>query len=79
MATKFEKKVKSVKSCPLESEGVELQYLVHSMSLWTPTKFVHNYDPGVKTGPVTVYKFKHRNKDSKQKNYSSLKLNGIEL
>ena len=39
-----------------------------------------NYVPGVKTGPAPGgHSFEHRNKEGKLKQYSPLKLDGVEL
>ena len=51
--------------------------MVCSISLWTSTE-ICSYDvPGVKTGPVPgVTSSKHRNKEGKLQNSTSLKLDG---
>ena len=59
-------------------EGLELWYLVYSISLWTFTKFVYMMPLGSKLAPPRGHKLEHRNKHSKLQN-SFLKLQGVEL
>ena len=62
---KHRKKERKFQNSSMKLEGLELWYLVYSISLRTSTKFVH--------------KLKHRNKEAYLQNFSSLKLDGIEI
>ena len=58
-------------SCSLTLEGIELWYLVFSISLWSLTNSVHMMTGG--------HKLEHRNKEAHFQNSFSLKLGGLEL
>ena len=68
-------------SSPLKLEGVELWYLVFSISLWTSTQFVHMMLLGSRFDPPRGggHNLEHRNKENQLQNSSSLKPEGIEL
>ena len=67
-------------SFPLKLEGIELWYLVFSISLLTSTKFVHNMMlVGSKLASPWGHKLEHRNKENQLQNSSSPKLEGLEL
>ena len=78
---KFEYRNKEGKiqnSSALKLEGLELSYLVYSISWWTSTKFVHIMPLGLKTGPASGdHKLGHRKKEAHFQNSSSLKLEGV--
>ena len=66
-----------------ELEGIELWYLVFSISLWTSAKFIYMMLVGSKLAPPwgsqVGHKLEHRNKENQLQNSSSLKLKGLEL
>ena len=63
----------------LKVEGLQLWYLVCSISYWTSTKFVNKMPLGSKPAPPLGSQVEHRNKEQKFYNSSSLKPDGLEL
>ena len=66
-------------SSSLKLEGLEVWYLVCSISLRTSTKFVHMMPLGSKPAPPRGHKLEHRNKEAHLQKIFSLKLDGVEI
>ena len=66
-------------SSSLKLQGLELWYLVFSISFWTFINLIHMIPLESKLTPQWGHKLEHRNKEDQLQNSSSLKLEGIEL